>query len=205
MHTKTLAPQTKAVLDTIKTVPEIQTFYLSGGTALALHLGHRESEDLDFFTKRNFEPLILQEKLAKLSPLEDVTVAEGTLNAFFKYVKLQFLKYPYDLVEPLIQWNGVYLSPVIDIACTKLITVSMRGSKKDFIDLYVILQHTNFEELFRKMEIKYKNVDYNVPSILKSLTYFKDAESQPMPKMHIPLDWERVKRFFMQEVRKITF
>ena len=84
MHTKTLAPQTKAVLDTIKTVPEIQTFYLSGGTALALHLGHRESEDLDFFTKRNFEPLILQEKLAKLSPLEDVTVAGRPLNAFFK-------------------------------------------------------------------------------------------------------------------------
>lgn len=204
-YTQTLAPKTKSVLDEIKDLDEIKNFYLSGGTALALHLGHRESEDLDFFIRNSFEPIFLQEKLAKLSHLEDVEIAEGTLNLFFKGVKLQFLHYPYDLVEPPISWNGIYLSSVVDIACTKLITVLMRGSKKDFIDLYVILQQTSLEELFTKLAVKYKKVDYNMPSILKSLVYFENAENQPMPKMHIPLDWESVKVFFIQKVKNVSF
>lgn len=204
-HLETLPKGTNLVLENIKQVPEIQNFYLSGGTALSLQLGHRESEDLDFFIKDSFNPQILLQKFLQYGKLEDVMTAEGTLNLFMNNVKLQFLHYPYDLLETLIPWNGIYLSSVIDIACTKLITISDRGSKKDYIDLYVILQQMSLQELFTKLQEKYKNIEYNLPHILKSLVYFNDAEEQPMPKMHIDLTWEQTKSFITEQVKKITF
>ncbi len=204
-YIETVPSATQSILESIKEISDIQKFYLSGGTALSLQLGHRESEDLDFFIKNLFQPQIIQEKLVQYGNLEDVMIDTGTLNLFMNGVKLQFLYYPYDLLEPLIPWNGIYLSSITDIACTKLITISDRGSKKDYIDLYEILQKISLQELFDKLEQKYKNIEYNQPHILKSLVYFKDAEAQPMPKMHIDLNWEQVKEFIIKQVKEITF
>jgi hypothetical protein len=204
-HIETLPQGTNLVLENIKQVPEIQNFYLSDGTALSLQLGHRESEDLDFFIKESFNPQILLQKFLQYGKLEDVMTDEGTLNLFMNNVKLQFLRYPYDLLETVIPWNGIHLSSVIDIACTKLITISDRGSKKDYVDLYVILQQISLQDLFAKLQEKYKNVEYNLPHILKSLVYFNDAEEQPMPKMHIDLTWEQTKSFIAEQVKRITF
>ena len=204
-YTETVPQATQSVLDKIKTISEIKTFYLSGGTALSLLLGHRESEDLDFFTKTSFQPQELQQKLLQQGNLENLTIAEGTLNLFIDKVKLQFLYYPYNLLEELIPWSGINLSSFVDIACTKLMTVSMRGSKKDFIDLYVILQQMTLQELFSKLEKKYTGVGYNLPHILKSLVYFDDADSQPMPRMHKNFSWEDVKEEIIKQVKTFTF
>lgn len=204
-YTDTLPKGTKLVLENIKKLPEIRKFYLTGGSALSLHLGHRESEDLDFFTKTPFQPQELQQKLSILGALEDVTVEENTLNLFMQGVKLQFLYYPYDLLEELMEWDGIFLSSIIDIACTKLVTISMRGSKKDFIDLYVILQKTSLEELFSKLNKKYKNTKYNEAHILKSLLYFADADAQPMPRMHMDVSWEDIKSYIAKGVKSFNF
>ncbi len=204
-YRETLPKGTQTVLDIIKQIPDIQKFYLTGGTALSLQLGHRESEDLDFFTEADFQPQILQQKLSSLGSLEDITITDGTLNCFFQGVKLQFLHYPYALLEDLIEWNEIYLSSIIDIACTKLVTISMRGSKKDFIDLYMILQKNSLEVVFAKLDEKYQKVQYNAPHILKSLLYFADADQQPMPRMHRSLAWDEVKNFITKEVKDFTF
>lgn len=204
-YTNTIPQATSSVLDNIKNIPDIQNFYLTGGTALSLLLGHRESEDLDFFTKNSFQPELLQQKLLQLGTLENVQIDQGTLNLFVNKVKLQFLYYPYNLLEKLIPWNGISVSSVIDIACTKLITISMRGSKKDFIDLYVILRQMTLEELFAKLEEKYKKVQYNYPHILKSLVYFNDADNQPMPRMHKDFSWEDIKNSIVKQVKAFTF
>lgn len=205
LHTNTLPQATARVLEMIKILPDLSTFYLTGGTALSLLLGHRESEDLDFFTQQQFEPLVLQQKLLQFGKLNDVELREGTLNGFLDTVKLQFLHYPYNLIEDLITWNTVKLSSVLDIACTKLITISMRGSKKDFIDLYVILEKHSLPELFAQLDKKYQNVQYNHAHILKSLVYFDDAEGQPMPRMHIQADWNRIKGTIVEHVKKFEF
>ncbi len=203
-YTETLPAGTEKALETIKKIPLIKDFYLSGGTALSLQLGHRESEDLDFFIQKQFDPLKLQQKLAELGKLDSVQVSEGTLNVFFSGVKLQFLHYPYNLLEKTVEWNNISLSAVIDIACTKLITISMRGSKKDFIDLYRLLQNYTLEELFSKLEEKYQNINYNQASILKSLVYFNDAEQQPMPRMHMSGEWEEIKKTIIQKVKEMN-
>lgn len=204
-YTETIPQTTQSILDNIKDISDIENFYLSGGTALSLLLGHRESEDLDFFTKNSFQPIILQQKLLQRGTLENVQIDEGTLNLFMNNVKLQFLNYPYTLLEKLIPWNGINLSSMIDIACTKLITISMRGNKKDFIDLYVILKQVTLDELFVKLDKKYTKVQYNYPHILKSLVYFNDADDQPMPRMHKDFTWEDVKETIVREVKSFSF
>jgi len=204
-YTEVVPQATRLVLDNIKDIPDIQNFYLSGGTALSLLLGHRESEDLDFFTKNSFQPTLLQQKLLQRGTLENVQIEEGTLNLFLNKVKLQFQYYPYNLLEEFIPWDGINISSLVDIACTKLITISMRGSKKDFIDLYVILQQMTLEQLFSKLDEKYAKVQYNYPHILKSLVYFNDADNQPMPRMHKDFSWEDIKGSIVKQVKKFTF
>ena len=201
MHHETLLPATAKVLKQLANVSSLQQFYLSGGTALALQLGHRESEDLDFFSSKVFVPLKLQTELATIGSLQSVELAEGTLNCFMDRVKLQFLHYPYPLLEKELEWEGVKISSLIDIACTKVITISMRGSKKDFIDLHFLLEKYSLADLFLKIEQKYHGVQYNREHLLKSLLYFNDAEQQPMPRMHAAAEWKEIKAEIVQKVK----
>jgi hypothetical protein len=93
---------------------------------------------------------------------------------------------------------------VIDIACTKLQTVGMRGSKKDFVDIYFLLEMFSLTDLFKALGKKYAEVDYDTTHILKSLIYFKDAEEQPMPRMHKEADWELIKTRLITEVKNFS-
>ncbi len=205
IHTETIPQSTKEVLSKIKHLSALKKFYLSAGTALSLQLGHRESEDLDFFNGEQFDPQVVQQQLLEVGSLDNTEISLGTLNTFLQGVKLQFLYYPYRLLEEPEIWDGIFISSVIDIACTKLITISMRGSKKDFVDLYVILQTITLQELFKKLDEKYQDINYNHTHILKSLVYFEDADRQPMPRMHIALNWDEVKRVIVEKVREFKF
>lgn len=182
----------------------LDTFYLSGGTGLSLQLGHRESEDLDFFTKQLFSPQQLEQAIVTFGQLSQTELAEGTLNTFIEGVKVQFLHYPYPLLEPLIDWNGIKISSILDIACTKLQTISMRGSKKDFVDLYFLLDQYTLVALLEAVKRKYISSNYNQAHIIKSLVYFDDAETQPMPRMHKDVDWESVKAKMIASVKELT-
>jgi hypothetical protein len=202
---QTLPANTAKLLQEIaKKHPDfVSSFYLSGGTALSLQLGHRESEDLDFFSEQSFYPERIEQQLLSFGKLSDTELAKGTLNTYLKSVKLQFLEYPYRLLEPLVEWNGIKLSSALDIACTKLQTVGMRGSKKDFIDIHVLLQQFSLQELLVYTKKKYTESDYSEAHILKSLIYFEDAESQPMPRMHIDISWEKVKNSLISTIRSL--
>jgi predicted nucleotidyltransferase component of viral defense system len=183
----------------------LKDFYLSGGTALSLQIGHRESEDLDFFSKESFSPQKLQHNLLEYGKLEQTELAEGTVNTFLNGVKLQFLEYHYNLIKPLTKWGSIKLSSIQDIACTKLQTIGARGNKKDFIDLYCLLDKYSLSRLFKLMEKKYEKIEYSKTHIMKSLVYFKDAEQQPMPRMHKDISWEEVKNKIIRTVRAVKF
>lgn len=90
---------------------------------------------------------------------------------------------------------------VSDIACTKLITISARGSQKDFIDLFFILQAYQLRELFELLKEKYPQTDYNLLHILKSLVFFEDADHQPSPKMHKKVSWPEIKKYISEKVK----
>jgi len=201
MNTEALALDTKKLFVKMPKVGFPENFYLSGGTALALHLGHRESVDLDFFSQEEFEPEKVQRLLEKEFQLEEITIDSGTLNCYADKMKLQFLFYPYKLLEDPTVLEGISVSSVQDIACTKLLTISSRGSKKDFIDLYFIFELFSLPELFELLKKKYSEQDYNLLHILKSLVYFDDAEGQPSPRMHKEVSWITVKNVIGQNVK----
>jgi len=203
----TLPLKTKELISLLqdKNPDWLHDFYLTGGTALSLFLGHRESEDLDWFTENNFDPIKLQAKIEVFGKLEGTEISEGTLNTSLTGIKLQFLEYPYPLLEPIIDWQNINLSSLIDIACTKLQTIGMRGSKKDFIDIYFLLKHFSFEELFKKLDKKYSKTNYNLPHILKSLVYFDNAENQPMPRMHQDVSWGKIKEEIIKKIKSFKF
>jgi len=203
LFVNTLPTKTSALITEFKKYRPffLKSFYLSGGTALSLLIGHRESEDLDFFCEKDFDPSQIQTVLKEFGSLEETELDKNTLNTYLKGVKLQFLGYPYRLIEPLIDWQGIKLSSVIDIACTKLQTVGMRGSKKDFIDIYFLLDIFSLEDLFKALQKKYPEIGYNTTHILKSLVYFEDADGQPMPKMHKEANWETVKAKLVETVK----
>lgn len=201
MHPNVLPPSVKKVLTTLSHTDFIKAFYLSGGTALALHIGHRESQDLDFFSQKNFNPQRLQAKLEKLGPLSGLQLDQGTLNCFLDDVKLQFLHYPYKLLKPKIKWQTISLSHQLDIACTKLLTVASRGNKKDFVDIYFLLHDYDLNFLLGQLKRKYPNTDYNIPHILKSLVYFSDADHRPMPRLHRQVSWQQVKNSLINKIK----
>lgn len=202
METNILPVGYQKIIKKLLKLQFIRNFYLSGGTALALQLGHRESIDFDFFSKDEVNPEEILKQLKTAFILKDVSISKGTLNCVVDGVKFQFLYYPYSLLEKFVNWEGINLSSVIDVACTKLITVSARGSKKDFIDIYFILKKYSLGKLFEKMDMKYKGIDFNKVHILKSLTSFEEADKQPVPKMHIPADWESMKKKISSETIK---
>jgi hypothetical protein len=207
LYPETLPPETAKLIRKLQQVkPDfLNSFYLSGGTALSLQIGHRESIDLDFFNQEDFDPKLLQIELEKFEKLKNLQLDKNTLNAFLKGVQIQFLGYPYPLLRSTINWRGIKISSTLDIACTKLQTIGARGGKKDFIDLYFLLEKHSLENLFKQLEKKYPNSEFSQVHILKSLVYFKDADSQPMPRMHKKIEWKKVKKTIRDKVADFQF
>jgi hypothetical protein len=195
MHEESLTKNTQRVLETLNSSAIVKDFYLAGGSALALYYGHRLSVDLDWFND-NFSPNPLFRK--KLSDLGDLTVneeSEGTFHGSLDGVKISFLRYPYPLLDNKTKYQeNVYLASKKDIAVMKLEAVAGRGTYKDFIDVYFLLEEYTIEELFSFLKEKFKGIDYNETHLIKSLNYFEDVEKSEMPKMIKEINWDDVKK-----------
>jgi len=203
MHIETINEQTKRVLDKIKKFGAAKSFYMAGGTALAVHLGHRASIDLDFFSQKSFSTAELKNKLSKIGEVSIVGEAEGTLHVSLDHVMVSFLRYEYDLLFPLVAFDGIFLADERDIAAMKLDAVSSRGCRKDFVDIHELLKKYTLGELIGFFEKKYSNIKYNVLHVLKSLVYFEDAENEPSPMMFRDTDWEDVKSAIQKSVSEL--
>lgn len=201
MPKEIISKKTRCNLELLEKANVLNDFYLVGGTGLALQLKHRLSIDLDFFTEKNINTKVLIGKLKELGALVVDREAENTLDGAFNGTKIMFLKYPYPLLFPLQKFGDITVANAKDIGCMKVSAISSRGTKKDFIDLFFVCKNIlDFKELLKLFKKKYKGIDYNMVHILKSLTYFDDAEKEPMPKMLKPDDWTKVKLFFQNKV-----
>jgi len=162
-------------------------------------LGHRKSIDLDFFSSSFPKFEILVAKLKTLNP-KVINQDKGTLDLYIDGVKVSFLEYKYPLVGDFLEFDQVKVASLEDIACMKLSAISSRGSKKDFIDLYFILQKFSLGELLDLFEKKFKGVNYQMSHILKSLVYFEEAEKQPDPVFLTYFDWQKAKKFIEESL-----
>jgi hypothetical protein len=177
-------------------------FYLAGGTALALHIGHRRSIDFDFFSATEFDQSKLGNRLAAMGKVMRLAESEGTLHCTLDGIKLSFFHYPHPLCRA-IEWQKLHIASILDIAVMKLEAIAGRGNKKDFVDLYFILQRFNLTELLQKHEQKYGPDWSNRYHLLKSLIYFADAEQDPMPELLQPVSWLTVKETISRSVQRI--
>jgi len=202
MFEKAIDSKTRQVLRKIRETQVLENFYLAGGTALSLILGHRKSIDLDFFSSSFPKFEILVAKLKTLNP-KVINQDKGTLDLYIDGVKVSFLEYKYPLVGDFLEFDQVKVASLEDIACMKLSAISSRGSKKDFIDLYFILQKFSLGELLALFEKKFKGVNYQMSHILKSLVYFEEAEKQPDPEFLVDVDWNEVKSFLEGKVKEL--
>lgn len=201
MPQEVISRKTKASLEILKKANVLEGFYLAGGTGLALQLNHRLSLDLDFFSLKEINIKNLIQKIKKLGRLSIEKESEGTLICRLNGTRLTFLRYEYPILFNLKAIEGIKVASVQDIGCMKISAISSRGTKKDFIDLYFICQKiVPFQKLLKLFEKKYKSVNYNMLHILKSLSYFRDAERNPMPKMINQVSWHEVKNFFKKEI-----
>lgn len=202
MYPESIDEKTNFVLEKIGENDAFTDFYLAGGTALALQLGHRRSIDLDWFSRSEFSNQQLKERLSAVGSFKLVSEAPGTINGLLDNVRVSFLHYDYEQLFPLIPFKKIYLADERDIAAMKISVASSRGGRKDFVDLVFLLKKYTLEEMMGFFEQKYENIEYNKLHILKSLTYFDDAESEPMPRMLKQIDWPTVKKTLQTEADK---
>ena len=178
-------------------------FYLAGGTGLALQFGHRRSADLDLFRETDFDAAAVRDRLRNLEELGALETAPGTLHLRLHDVKVSVLHYPYPRLYPLQTFGRLPVADPRDIACMKIEAIASRGSRRDFVDLYVAATAYGLDQILEWFGRKYASVSYSRTHLFKALTYFLDAEQEPMPDMLAPLDWSVVREYFVRTVPRL--
>ena len=199
-HWEALTPDTMQAFKHVRRLPFIRSFYLAGGTGLALHLGHRFSIDLDFFSP-DISAVGPDQRDALRILLDDPSLIiiydkDGTFGATWRDVGVSFFRLTlYPLVQEPLLVEGIHLATLQEIGAMKLAAIIDRGTRKDMVDLYYILQSITLEEIFKVAAVKYAHV-YSFPvSAVRALAYFTDAETLPMPRMLDRTSWSKIKKF----------
>ena len=201
LQLQTIRPDTLELLKRLAAQPEMQGMRLVGGTSLALQYGHRQSVDLDFFGV----PLVDQDEVLRMvEKIGDYRLRNRSKNILQLIVNdiivdiVDYSQYPW--IDEPVCCDGITLASPKDIAAMKINAIEGRGSRKDFVDIYMLLQHYTLCELLDFYSMKYPN--YSIFRALLSLTYFDDAETQAMPKMFIPQTWEEIKAYISDKVKE---
>lgn len=182
--------------------------YLAGGTALALRIGHRTSVDFDFYAPTHFKSGALIKTLKKISPELKIKIIRDTDDTFEAIlnsrVRFSIFYYYYKLLKETVSVENVAIVSLEDIAAMKLIAISQRGKRRDFIDFYYLLKIFNLRQIMKATEKKYP--DFDIYNGLRGLLYFKDANDDlEISRIKIfdkKLSWKKVKREIEKKVKE---
>lgn len=201
LHLETIEPNTLELLRRLQSLSIFEHSRLVGGTALALQLGHRKSIDLDMFGTIDASPEDIQEACKEVGELE-ISKTSKNINIYWvDGIKVDCVNYPYEWLDDCLVIDGVRLASVNDIAAMKISAIINRGTKKDFIDIHFLLQKMSLNHILDLYDQKYPDGSRFIA--IKSLTYFEDAEDDPMPFMFNDITWDNVKESIITEVRKL--
>ena len=180
------------------TIPE---YYMIGGTALSLQMGLRESFDFDFCVPAQFNNELLLEELGKIGEVKVKQNQSGTCDVILNGVQVSFFYYPDKIINELVkpqEMPKLRMASILDIAIMKIVAIGGRGAKKDFFDLYNIINKCkiSIKELADGLIKKCGN-ETNYVNIIMGLSYFEDAEQEILPKTFVEYNWEEIKEFFI--------
>ena len=202
LHTTTVYPATLELLKSLMKVPALEGYNLAGGTALALQIGHRISVDLDFFGNVDFEPIDILDSIRDISEVNIINQSRAILILNTGGIKTDFVRYRYPLLSPIVEIEGIRLLSTLDIGAMKLAAITNRGRKRDFFDLYFLLQTYTLRDLMDAYNAKY--ADGSEFLVNKSLVYFDDAEEDDLPEVFdTAVTWSLVKETVAQEVKQL--
>jgi hypothetical protein len=199
LHPGALTKEQALVLSASAVISNGWSAYLGGGAALALELGHRRSHDFDWFTRNTLRPTDLLRDVQSLGfPVSVRQNDEGTFLGQVGGVDYSVFRYRYELVERPIEYEGCLLASPTDIAAMKMTAIVQRATKRDYVDLYALLESKSvtLKDTVSSMRRKYPGVDPRLA--LRALTYFDDVDPQPMPDMIAKVSWDQVKRGLVQ-------
>lgn len=205
MFSRTLSIHAQNTLALLGKQDFLKSAYMAGGSSLALQLGHRISVDFDFFSESEFELKTVKNTLLKIGQYEGSNETPKTIVGQLDNVKFSLFHYPYPLIDQTIDFVGVHLASLADISAMKLVAITDRGTKKDYIDLYFLANRCfSIENMFEYYDKKYHNFEVNKITLLKALQFFDDADGSEMPVMIEKINWEEIKDFFRKETIRLA-
>jgi len=203
MHEGVLDKSTAPFFPFLKNFPD---FYLGGGTALALQIGHRLSQDLDMFSDKPIEKKLLP-KLGKIFAGRKIVPSVNTadeLTILVDNTKITFLHYPFPVLLKLVLYQGVRLLSIKEIASSKMYTIGRRGEFKDYIDIYYILKEdrATLQELITLSQKKYGS-EFNARLFLEQLVYLRDLKETEVIFLKEAVNKIQLQGFMEQQVQKL--
>lgn len=192
----TIEPRTLELLRNLMEAKSLSGTRLVGGTGLALQYGHRMSVDLDLFGHVEEEDEDIRSVLRQAGRLTVLKTSKNIKIYAVDRIKVDIVNYSYPWIDGCIDEDGIRLASPKDIAAMKVNAIEGRGTKKDFIDMYSLLQRYTLKDILDFYQQKYP--ENSIFRALMSLSYFEDADAQLMPKMFIQTTWEEMKA----EIRK---
>ena len=203
LQLRTIHPDTLELLKQIQKLPCATDTRLVGGTALALQYGHRMSVDLDFFGTLPEDIEQTTDELRSIGKMSVHKVTENIRIYSIEGVKVDFVNYSrYPWIDDAILLDEIRLASPKDISAMKVNAIEGRGTKKDFIDIYALLQHYTLAEILDFYSHKYP--EHSTFRALMSLTYFEDADAQMAPPMFDLPDWDTMKEYIRNSVNKFN-
>ncbi|SRX52877.1 nucleotidyl transferase AbiEii/AbiGii toxin family protein [Aequorivita sp. CIP111184] len=201
LYTQNVDAKLLELLDGLMQSDTFKGFNLVGGTALALQIGHRLSVDIDLFGNSEINEIEFAQELSLFGKTIVLKKSKNIIIYTVNGIKIDFVNYNYPLLKKTETVDSIRLASLEDIAAMKLNAISGRGSKKDFIDLYFLLKNFSLKEMIDFYAKKYE--DGSSFLVIKSLTYFEDAEKDEMPIMTKPITWANIKDSILREATKL--
>jgi|WetSurMetagenome_2_1015567.scaffolds.fasta_scaffold59092_3 predicted nucleotidyltransferase component of viral defense system len=202
---ETVEASTLKLIRSLQEKQYLKGFYLVGGTALALYLGHRKSIDIDLFTNSSFDAAVLLENLHQDFPYQLSYTAANTLKGSIDNIKVDLIAHRYPYIHEPNLISGIHVLSMQDIVAMKLNAISTSGQRsKDFIDIYYLLEKIDIESMLLYYKTKYGQS--NDTFILKSLIYYDEVDLSDWPVLlkDSALKWGNVKKLLTSRVLRFT-
>lgn len=207
LHTETVEKRTLDLIKKLMADSQFSAFNLVGGTALALHLGHRKSIDIDLFTIADFNaPLLTDHITATYDPKQLRTITNGIFG-FIDGIKIDLIAHQYPLLAEPDIIDDIRIISLQDIAAMKLNAIFDNGTRlKDFVDIYALLETLSLQQMVNACGQKYP--DLNTSMVKNALLYHDDIDlTVPIDYIGIDIKWPSIKERLQNAFHnpKITF
>jgi Nucleotidyl transferase AbiEii toxin, Type IV TA system len=202
LFTETVEPGTLSLLKKLMEVPSLKKFTLVGGTALSLRYGHRSSIDLDLFSHEKFDHTGIEKELM-IEFGRDFVFESGHKNigifCNIQKVKVDIVYYPHPPIGEFVIEDNIRMYSSADISAMKIQAILGRAKKKDFWDLYELLQHYTLQQLINWHKQKYPSQMLAI-SIPNAISYFADADESEAPVSFKNQTWDQIKKGISRKV-----